>query len=253
MVKHICPTCNKNFDKKSTFLDHLNRKNPCQPSKVNDTNQLNNKYDILAKKFEELEKKNKELEKEVKKLKKEKKPNIVSNSNNINSNNVNNTMNILVMPKAYGKEDYDLIIDDATLRKILTKGFQSIPELIKKVHFNESLPEYQNLILPNWRDKVRILISDGKNWNLSNTETVVADLKEKGIEFIQRKYDELDKNNKEDAEIIKKVSRFIDSYNLEEQDKIDMLNEEIRLVLYNNRKIPENTRKKIETAKKIKN
>ena len=273
MVKYTCPTCHKIFPRKSQYDFHINRKYPCKPlinentDKLNDSsnehehddNKNDTKYDILIKKIEKLEKDVKDLKKENAKLVNNTNSNNMNNnnnnSNNTNNNNTtNNTMNILVMPKAFGTEDYDFIIDDATSRKILNKGFMSIPELIKNVHFNELKPEYQNLLMSNWRDKVRILINDGKKWNLGKTEAVVDELRDKGIEFIQKKYKELDKKNKDDAKIIQKVSRFIESYNLEEKDKIDTLNEDIRLVLYNNRDIPEKTRKAITSAtKKTKN
>ena len=62
-------------------------------------------------------------------------------------------------------------------------------------------------------------------------------------DFIEKKYNELDKNNKHDAIIIKKMDRFLESYNDNEEEKIDTLNKNLMLLLYNNRKIPEQTRK----------
>ena len=31
MVKYSCPKCNKEFDRKSNYLDHINKKFPCIP------------------------------------------------------------------------------------------------------------------------------------------------------------------------------------------------------------------------------
>lgn len=245
MAERICPTCGKVFKHKSDFDKHMNRKNPCKPP-------IEDKFDLLIKKMEELERtnkelqiKNKEFEKEIKQLKKQQ-VKTISNSNNTNSGNTN-TMNIIVMPKAHGKENLDFLeLNDILSKKILTKGFQSIPEYIKVLYFDENKPENHNIYMPNWRDKTRILVYDGKTWNLQNATSTIDDLKNKGIEFIQRKYDELDKNNPADAKIITKLSRFLDSYNSEEKDKIDILNEDICLVLYNNREITKKTRKSME-------
>lgn len=273
MVKYTCPTCSKEFNRKSSFDDHLNKKNPCFPSqekisydilikkieelekkseKIEDLETKNNKIEKELKKLKKIEVENKEFKKEIKKLKKEN-TKLSTITNTTNSNNVTNsnnkTVNVLIMPKAFGNENLEFL-DETAIRKILNKGYLALPEYIKNVHFNEKKPENHNVYIPNWRDKTRILVSDGENWNLGQTESIIDDLKNKGIEFIQRKYDELDKNNKEDARIIPKINRFIESYNLEEKDKIDTLNEEIMLVLYNNRAIPEKTRK--DNAKKSK-
>ena len=270
MVKYTCPTCNKIFPQKSQYDRHINRKYSCDPTiSVNNTVQEDTKYDLLIKKMEELEKKNKELEKknkeiekdteifkvkskefekEIKKLKKENAKGVANvNSNNSNSNNntINNTMlNVTFSPNAFGMENIDFLEDnDVISRKILNRGFQSLPEYIKTIHFDKNKPENHNVYIPNWRDKTRVLVYDGKNWNLEQTDSVMTDLKDKGIEFIQRKYDELDKKNRIDAKIIEKLGRFLESYNTEEKEKIDILNEDISLVLYNNREIPSSTRK----------
>ena len=266
MVKYTCPTCYKVFPRKSQFDYHINRKYPCEPSINEDHNvvQEDSKYDLLIKKIEELEKKNNELEKDTKiikelqvknkefekEIKKLKKINTKANSN-VNSNNstinntINNTMlNVTLTPKAFGTENIDFLENnDVISRKILNRGFQSLPEYIKTIHFDKNKPENHNVYIPNWRDKTRALVYDGKNWNLEQTDSVMTDLKDKGIEFIQRKYDELDKANPVDAKIIEKLGRFLESYNTEEKEKIDILNEDISLVLYNNREIPSNTRK----------
>ena len=263
MVKYTCPTCHKIYSRKSQYDCHINRKYPCEPLSDNNNNVVveDTKYDLLIKKMEELEKKNKELEKdtekikvknkefekEIKKLKKENAKAVANNSNNNSNNNntINNTMvNVTFSPKAFGSENIDFLEDnDVISRKILNRGYQSLPEYIKTLHFDKNKPENHNVYIPNWRDKTRVLVYDGKNWNLEQTDSVITDLKDKGIEFIQRKYDELDKTNPVYAKIIEKLGRFLESYNTDEKEKIDILNEDICLVLYNNREIPSNTRK----------
>ena len=250
MVKYTCPTCKKIFSQKGHITNHLNRKYPCELR----TTEKDTKYDLLIKKIEEFEKdkkiikklqvKNKEFEKEIKKLKKEN-ANAISNVNNNSNNTINNTMlNVTFLPNAFGTENIDFLEDnDVISKKILNRGFQSLPEYIKTIHFDKNKPENHNIYIPNWRDKTRALVYDGENWNLEQTNSVITNLKDKGIEFIQRKYDELDKKNPIDAKIIKKLGRFLESYNTDEKEKIDILNEDISLVLYNNRDIPSNTRK----------
>ena len=51
MVGYICEICSKFFNRKSTYDDHLNKKNPCKKpiEYVNDM-----KYELLMKKIEEI-------------------------------------------------------------------------------------------------------------------------------------------------------------------------------------------------------
>lgn len=254
MVEYICVKCKKTFLQKAHHTRHMNRKFPC----VKDEKDDNMKYDSLVKKIEYLEirnnyekerndenlklivSQNKEIKKleqkytkEIKKIKfddKIKKPDSIT---------------VILNTTPFGMED-TTFIDDHTSRKILNKGFQSLPEFIKFLHFNKNKPENHNVYMPNWRDKTRVLVFNGTDWNLENRDFVLDSLKDKGIDFIQRKYDELDENDKNDNVIIKKIGRFIESY---ETDNVDILNEDIQLVLYNNREMVEKSRKKNDTTK----
>lgn len=137
-------------------------------------------------------------------------------------------------------------MDDAQTKRILNRGFQSLPILVESIHFNENKPENQNVYIPNWRDKNSALIFDGSKWKLQNTKDVIEELKDKGIDFIQRKYNELDKTDRKDQPIIKKIAMFLSCYEDYDKEKISNLNNDIQLVLYNNRNI-------IEKKKEINN
>jgi hypothetical protein len=260
MVEHICESCKKIFNKKSSYINHVNKKKPCKKEieYIND-----GKYELLMKKIEEiintntlllteklekkhdefkkeLQKENKGLKDEIKKLKQIMNKTVVNETNNIGRDD--NSKNIYVTINQFGKES-DKHIDDLTMKKILNKGFLSIPEYIKNLHFDKKTPENHNVYLPNWRDKSKILVYDGEEWNLEDKNDILDDLKSKGVDFIEKKYNELDKDNKHDAIIIKKMDRFLESYNDNEEEKIDTLNKNLMLLLYNNRKLPEQTRK----------
>lgn len=56
--------------------------------------------------------------------------------------------------------------------------------------------------------------------------------------------------DKKDAMIISKIDRFLSSFNDGEKDKMDELDKDIMLVLYNNRKISEKTKKQVEKVTK---
>ena len=166
MVEYKCDKCNKLWKHKSDFTKHINRKTPC----VKELYKIN-KYDLLIKKIEELENtvksigntknntitKIEELENTVKSIGNTKN-NTITNINNIN--NTNNTLTFIFAPHAFGKEDLSFI-DNISSKKILNKGFKSIQEFVKIIHFNKNKPEYHNVYMPNWRDKSKILVFDG--------------------------------------------------------------------------------------------
>ena len=145
MVEYKCEKCNKLWKHKSDFTKHINRKTPC----VKELYKIN-KYDLLIKKIEELENTVKSIGNT--------KNNTITNISNIN--NTNNTLTFIFAPHAFGKEDLSFI-DNISSKKILNKGFKSIQEFVKIIHFNKDKPEYHNVYMPNWRDKSKILVFDG--------------------------------------------------------------------------------------------
>lgn len=159
-----------------------------------------------------------------------------TNNNNINNGIVNN-IEIKILP--YGKEDLSYITDK-DYKYFIKKGFQSVPELVKYIHFNNCKPEYHNIYISNMRDNY-IMVFDGKGWKLQNKKDVLDDMYHSKKEILEEKFNELYKELSESAK--RKFDRFLN----DEQDKkvVDNIKEDLKLVLYNNRKIPEKTKKKI--------
>lgn len=89
------------------------------------------------------------------------------------------------------------------------------------------------MYLPNWRDKTKVLVYENDNWNLRDRTGVLNEIKDNGIDYIQKKYEELDEDNPKDEIIIKKLKRFLTKYN--DGADIPDLDDDIMLILYNNR------------------
>lgn len=269
MSVYECENCGKMFSHKGMLNRHLDKKNPCvfknSNEKLdalikkleeiqNENNKKTNTNDELLKKIDELITENEIIKNEIIKLKK---INGISNSNNsINNtnnahnnannahNNINNANNnYYVVINAFGKEDPKNLFDEKQIKKIFDKGYNAIPEYVRTLHFDENVPENHNIYMPNWRDKSKVLTYDGHNWNLEDSVSKIDDLKSKGIDFIEKYYDDLDPNNKKDAVALKKIDRFLESYKNDDKEKMAILHNEILLILYNNRKVTEKTRK----------
>ena len=146
--------------------------------------------------------------------------------------------------RSFGDEKMDHI-NEQKIKKILSKGYGALPAFVENVHFDKEYTDNHNIYMPNWRDKNKVLVYDGYNWNLEDSATKIEDLKFKGIDFIEKHYEDLDPDDPKDSSALKKLDRFLESFNNEDKEKMSTLHNNIALVLYNNRKTVEKTRKKL--------
>lgn len=245
MVEHKCSKCLKVFDRKSSYDNHLNRKTSCVKSEsakfdklkkvIDENNELKKTTEKILQENKELKEISKEILKEIESLKQSNK---ITNSKFISGDD--KSKNLFITINQFGKENNDFI-DVQKGKNILHKGYMAVPEFIRTLHFDENHPENHNMYISNARDN-KVLVYDGENWNLELTNDVLQDLKDKGIDFIQARYSDLDKNIKKDKQAIDKIDRFLDSFNNDHEDKIKTLDKDIMLVLYNNKHIPKQTK-----------
>jgi len=187
-------------------------------------------YNNLVQRITKLEEENRELRKEIPIVQ-------VSNQNTLNKSiniNSNNTVNIV----AFGEEDL-YKINDKICQFMLRKGFQSVPRLIEYVHFNMNRPENHNVYIPNMQNNYAMTF-DGFDWNLSNRKFVIDQLYEDKRIFLEEKYDQF--YSILDAIAQRRFKRYLDSDEVVNTD----LKEQIKLLLYNKRKVPMRTKKKYE-------
>lgn len=247
-----CQDCDKIFSSKSNLNRHLNGR--CKEINNNNENEKTQIFEKLLREVEELKERNKQIEeknnqiektnhkllKEVTKLKSCKKSpnNINSNNTNtanigqINNNNINNN-NINIKLVAFKKEDVSFITDDV-YKKILNKGFKSVPSLVEYIHFNNEQPQNTNVYISNMRDKYA-LVYDGNNWQLRDRETIMKELIDDKTQILSLKFDEMIKDL--DEFTIRKFSRFLDES--DDNEVVSQIKDDLRLVLYNNRKMIE--------------
>ena len=143
---------------------------------------------------------------------KETKRPIVSQINNINKGiiNNNNTTNII----KFGSEDIINILTKKQIAKILNSRYQAIEESIRTVHFNKSLPEYQNIKIKNLRSNMA-LIHDGKNFNATNQYNAVYELIDNHIYVITQLLEEakIDISEKTVEKLGELIAKLEDDYN----------------------------------------
>ena len=271
MTIYRCGTCQKQFNRKSTYDNHLSRINPCKLNdnidneclfcnkKYSNVTNLNKHHKICSKKLidddnkiqiEELkntlEKKYEERLEELKKMFEDKytefekkitlskSANITVNDNSITNNTTNNVFNIF----SVGKEDLSRLSKEEII-KICTSGTYYPIVAAEIIHCNEKYPEFQNFLIPNLRSNTGFVkIND--NWeSRSHDEIFRAILK-------------VDKNHvsslMKDLEVDKKLQVKLEAT----QDEID-INEskehqipKIKQSLYNASKMIKKNMKKEE-------
>lgn len=207
--KYQCNYCNKSFVRKDVANKHM--KSSCNVLKQ----QNNDKQEIFD------NEKIKKLEEEIKNLK----------SATIN----NNTVNVInIVP--HGEEDLAKSkVDELLLILSTKKGFNAVPELIMRVHFSSRFPEFQNVYIPDIKNKYA-MVYDTK-WDLKNIEDVISNLYETKSEFITENKDIFYKHLNPGEKIVYERWAKCNMNRDSEDFKLYITNtrEQIKLLLFNNR------------------
>ena len=235
-----CNFCGKNFSRKYNLNRHID--DYCKIKKQQDS-EKEGIFQQLLDKMNKLEEQNKQLQNEIQNIRSTKNinngliNNNKNNNNNINSHNTINNNNIEIKLLAFGNEDLSYITDNR-YKNIINKGFKSIQEFVTNIHFNKNNPQNHNVYISNMRDNCA-MVYDGDKWELRDRTDILDDMYESKRDILEDKFDELLNDLPKHA--INKFSRFL---NDQQDDKvIKNIKKDIKFILYNNKKIPEETRR----------
>lgn len=233
----MCRYCNRIFSRKDVLNRHLVDRCKVKKSMDSAKEQL---FQKLLTECEELKGIVKTQDERIKALEKEKSDTkqIIGHQTNTHIQTQNNILNIKLV--AYGKEDLSSI-PDQVYKQLIMKGFMSVPALVEKVHFDKNKPENQNIYISNIRDDY-VLIYDGEDWKLFDKKETLDGLYDEKVYILENKFNELIKDLPE--QVITKFKRFLDK--AENDDTKDGIKKELKLMLYNYRKMVESTRKQIK-------
>ena len=243
--EHICIHCNKAYSRSDSLKRHID--NSCLMKNQNDME----KETIYKKLLEKVEKQDEKIEKQDEKIKHLEKllsdkntsntiQNITNNNNNNNTQNnliTGNTFNIQLL--AFGKEDISHLTEN-DYKLIINKGFKSVQELLKSIHFNKNKPENHNIYISNMRDNY-VMVFDGNKWELRDRKDTIDDLYDFKKDILEDKLDEL--IEKLPDYVIRKFKRFINDQKAGQVS--NKIKEELKLILYNNKNISEETKSKL--------
>ena len=116
---------------------------------------------------------------------------------------------------AFGSERIDYLTS-GKVRQIMQQGgpIESIPSIVKAIHFNPEHTENQNIIIPSRKDNVA-KIWNGKQWVLKAKETTINEMTDKAYNLINEHYEDgnkqyedfTDKYAKNDKLVKKRVTQ----------------------------------------------
>ena len=155
----------------------------------------------------ELLKRSKVHPKTLEKINKNLIKNINGNSNNVNINSgtVNN-INII----KFGNENINQILNQKEKLKILEARFLSLEESIKRIHFNDARPEYQNILITNLRDDLAYVF-DGEKFVTTKKNKSITELIDNHIDSIEISLEEY--KEKLNPKVVQKLEELIEKIN----------------------------------------
>ena len=198
----ICKFCFKRFKQKRYLKQHLERYN-CKKMKESKLDKKDVIIDALKNQVQQL---------------------LNKSGQNTYNTTYNNTYNIVVL-NAYGKEDISYL-DENSIKSIMNKGpFESIPALIKHLHFNPNFQQNHNIKIPNkklpWAS-----IYNGNQWEYRDKVDTIDDLSHKAYGIINNHYDGGDKY----------MDNFNEQFTNEDQTLTKRIHKDVELVILNNQK-----------------
>jgi len=234
--KYKCEKCNKEFNQKNHYISHINRKIPCNLEKLYKCNVCGKEFSHKSSCSRHQKKCNNYPKLDIKNIKSTVNNNSINNVNYINANNYNNIINNNIFILPYNEKD-KISLSDSMYKSILNSGYKCIPKLIEQCHFNKNHPAYHNIYIPNIKEKY-VLIYTGNEWEIRNSDKILDDIINYKIDELEDKFDEiiLDLPDK----VISKFRKFLEKK--ESDNTINLIKEDLKILLYNKRHIPQNTR-----------
>jgi hypothetical protein len=267
----MCNFCYSTFTRKDSLVKHLTSR--C-PIKNNEEKEDNDRYNKLLKEMKKLKEQNIKLQESIKTIavnntntivenlddtnisptrvdnrtdnRIDNRTNMVNshitnNSNNNNAINSNNTYNII----AFGKEKLDY--NEDVVKFLLSYGYDAVAKTIEYTNLNKNKPQYHNVYIPNIKSPYAT-VYDGKDWKLEDINIVLNQLYDDKRCYLEDKFDEfissLDKTTK------KKFKRFLND-DKDDSKTVKWIKKRIRLLLYNKRKVPMQTKDHNESCTEL--
>ena len=259
---NICMICKNTFLNKTNMMRHINDTCPSKKNLLTKKDILNNeKNKLIDEKTKMINNHQSHINQqlyqqqnnEIKKLR-ETVAKLMTNKNTINNITINNgtinnnNNNLIVNINSFGKENLSHITDK-DYKKYMSSYFKGFLNFIERIHFDDNMPENQNICLSNIKSKY-IYIYDEDKWITKDKKVVIDKFITNKYNLLVDKCEEFEENNDIDDKTLTKFTEFAKNYRDEEAQKNTKNN--IEMMLYNNRDKTNKLRKNKKTILEIK-
>ena len=136
-------------------------------------------------------------------------PKTLQKINNQLNNTNNGTINNNVIMK-FGNVNIKDVLSDKQIMNLLYKPFVSVEECVKMIHFNDKLPQYNNIYITNLKDDL-VYVYDGTKFTTTTKTDTIYDMITNYTEQIELSFD--DNKDKLTEYKIKCVENYLELIN----------------------------------------
>ena len=154
-------------------------------------------------------------------------------NHNTNSNNVYNITNHIHINN-YGSENRSYLTDKV-MSRLLEKVYNSVPMLIKELHFNPKHPENHNIRYPNKKEKYLLVKRSGGEWSHVDKREFIEELTRKGHGYLEDAYENTEILSHLKPEKRKYYEMYLDRMDSEEGEVLGDICSRVEVVLLNAR------------------
>lgn len=247
MVEYRCEKCNRVFNHRTRYTRHINRKKSCS-DQIGTRNGDDFKCKGCGKEYTTYSALHRHTKScaSMQVTNNNTQVNVITNnldqSKTINNNQVQVDGDVKVVK--FGDENLSYISDDL-FKHILGRGFKAVTEFIEHSHFNKEHPENHNIYIANIKTGY-VVMYDGDKWTINKKDDVMEDIIYAKSDLLNLKFKEL--MNQMDERDIAKFKNFINKR--DDDATMNRLKEELRMQLYNNRYLAQESRKNSKRSAK---
>ena len=252
-----CDKCSKLYSSVNSYNNHI-RLDRCKENEINvvcnyceklfKSNQWRRKHEIKCKasREEQIKKLNDKII-ELESMVSSCQSLTTCNNNNIVNNtstNCNNSTQINYIINNYGNEDLSHISKRDYLRLFKMRK-SSIPKFVELLHFNKDVPQNHNVYISNYKDSYALVFSDNK-WKIIDKNEILRNLIFNSRDLLETEFDEFmasEMKHKMDEHSMKLFQEFLND--VEEDEIMNTLKESIKLLLYNEKDMVVEFRRKV--------
>ena len=232
--KFKCDFCEKEYKHVQSLNKHLKK---CKEKQKDDTvrESMEELVKLLNEKDKQMQEKDKEHKKQIEELIKKAG---IPTTNNI-TNNIQNNFKLL----NYKETDTSHLTENDYVRCLEHYNF-CVPHLIRKIHFNPKKPENHNIYISNLKNSY-VMVYVNNKWKVKNRDETISRMIDDKQVILEKKIQEWVESGIQYPKVMAKFSRYIEKR--EQNDVINAIKEDIKLMLYNNRNmIIENNKRLIK-------